>query len=98
MTALETYDKWLRMKKQDKYGWNIQKVIEKAEELGYDVKHVRKKVQELRLWLSANEGTKKVMKKHWGKFTMKNMGDFKKQQRSGRVVVSKFHGPSRVED
>lgn len=90
MTALKRFNEWLASKEADRYGLNIEIVVQRAELLGYSREEVRAKVRELQHWLVANEGSPKVNKKTWGRFILKNLAPKTFNRQSARLVPSKF--------
>ena len=89
-TALENFNEWLASKEVDRFGQSIQTVLIKAGELGHSEQEVRDACRQIRYWLTANEGTKKVNKLKWGSFILNWLRPKNYQRRGGRLTPSRF--------
>lgn len=91
LTPLQKFDFWLKSKEEDGYKWNLARVYEEAEMLGYDKTHVDNVIAGLRGYYHRNANWKSLQnRKHWALAIMKNVTPKNFGHQSGRLVPSNF--------
>lgn len=91
MEPLQRFDSWVKSPTVDKYGMTFAKVRAVALESGYTFRDLEIARQQIRVWLVANEGTKKTQKSKWGRFFLNwlRKEPYQPGQR-GRLAPSNF--------